>query len=87
MFYRVVPLQAKKEEQHRSPARFGYTHSRMLQLPRTRDLWVVREAAILELDNNGRERTSALLARLRHYVQHSRWLLHSPKRDADRSTG
>ena len=57
---------------------FDYLHSRMLQIPRSRALWIVREAAVLILCNNARMATSYLVARLRSYAQRSRWMLHSP---------
>ena len=57
---------------------FGVLHSRMLQLPRSRDLWIVRDAAILLLCNNAHLPTVSLVAQLRGYVQRARWLIHSP---------
>jgi hypothetical protein len=57
---------------------FDYTHIRMLNLPRTRDIWIVRDAAILMLNNNRKQSTADLLSRLGRYAQRSRWLLHSP---------
>lgn len=57
---------------------FDFLHSRMLRLPRSRNLWIVRDAAILLLCNNAKHPTASLVARLRSYVQRSRWLVHSP---------
>lgn len=60
------------------PTPFDAVHSRMLGLPRTRDLWVVRDAAVLLLCNNRNQSTTSLLSRLGRYPQRSRWLIHSP---------
>ena len=57
---------------------FDDAYVRMLSLPQTRDLWLVRDAAILHMYNNHALSTAPLLARLRRYSQRSRWLLHSP---------
>ena len=67
-----------------SPTIFDSSYSRTLNLPQARDIWLVRDAAILMLCNNHAQSTANLLSLLRRYAQRSRWLIHSPKNPGTR---
>ena len=63
---------------YRAENAFDDAYVRALGLPQTRNLGLVRDAAILLLYNNHRLSTAMLLSRLRRYSQRARWLIHSP---------
>ena len=63
---------------HRDSPVFDRWYPRALSLPQARDLWLVRDAAILLLNNNRALPTARLLEKLRPYRQRARWLIHTP---------
>ena len=60
---------------HRDSPVFDRWYPRALSLPQARDLWLVRDAAILLLNNNRALPTARLLEKLRPYRQRARWLI------------